>query len=85
MNIGRQNQVADFTISDHDRESRKPTIITIERDLSVQICKDLKPHDQVCKAASTANRFVGMWKNTFLSRDPELWKELYTAYVRPHS
>ena len=25
-----------------------------------------------------------MLKNTFVSRDPELWKRLYTTYVRPH-
>ena len=52
--------------------------------LGDQISKDLKLQDQVCKAASTANRVLGMLKNTFVSRNPELWKRLYTTYVRPH-
>ena len=25
-----------------------------------------------------------MLKNIFMSRDPELWKSLYTTYVKPH-
>ena len=27
---------------------------------------------------------LGMLKNNFVSRDPELWKRLYTTYVNPH-
>ena len=84
MNIGRQNQGADYTIRDQNGDRIKLTTTRNERDLGLQISKDLKPHDQVCKAASTTNRVLGMLKNTFVSRDPELWKRLYTTYVRPH-
>ena len=84
MNIGRHNQGADYTIRDQNGDMRKLSTTTSERDLGLQISKDLKPHDQVCKTASTANRVLGMLKNTFVSRDPELWKRLYTTYVRPH-
>ena len=84
MNNGQLNQGADYTIGDQDGERRKLTRTSNERDLGVQISKDLKPHDQVCKMALTTNRVLGVLKNTFVSRDPELWKRLYTTYVRPH-
>ena len=45
INIGGQNQGADYTIRDQNGERRKLTITTNERDLGVQISKDLKPHD----------------------------------------
>ena len=75
---------AHYTFRDQNRERRKLTTTTNKRDLGVKIRKNLKPHDKVCKAASTANRVFGMLKNTIVSRDPELWKRLYTTYVRPH-
>ena len=79
-----QNQGADYTIRDQNGESRILTITTNERDLGVQISKDLKPHDKVCKAASKSNRVLGMLKNTFVSRDLELWKRLLPTYFRPN-
>ena len=39
-----------------------------------QISKDLKLHDQVCKADSIANRVLDMLKNRFVSRDPEIMR-----------
>ena len=48
------------------------------------ISRDPKPHDQVSKAPSTANKVLAMLKNMFVSRDAGLWKRLYITYVRPH-
>ena len=36
------------------------------------------------KAASKANRILGLLKSTFVNRDARTWKKLYTVYVRPH-
>ena len=54
-----------------------------ERDLGFQMSADLKCHDQAQVAAAKANRYLGILKNTFVSRDANLWKKLYTTYVRP--
>ena len=55
-----------------------------ERDLGIQVSSNLKYHNQVSKAASKANSMLGMLKRTFVSRDKNIWKKLYTTYVRPH-
>ena len=55
-----------------------------ERDLGVIISHDLKPKNQVQKAASKANDFLGLLRNTFVSKDPLIWKKLYTSYVKPY-
>ena len=48
------------------------------------VSHDLKPLNQVQKAASKANLVLFLLRNTFVSRDPILWKKLYTTYVRPN-
>ena len=55
-----------------------------ERDLGIQVSSDLKNREQAEMAAAKANKVFGMLKNSFTSRDPVLWKRLYTTYVRPH-
>ena len=40
--------------------------------------------DQANYAASKANRVLGILRKTFISRDSQLWKNLYTSLVRPH-
>ena len=55
-----------------------------ERDLGIIITNNLKPTAQANKAASNANRTLGLLKKTFRFRDAQMWKKLYTTYVRPH-
>ena len=38
---------------------------------------------EVQKAALKANVFLVLMRNTFVLKDPLLWKKLYTTYVRP--
>jgi ribonuclease P/MRP protein subunit RPP40 len=40
--------------------------------------------DQVNYAANNANKVLGMLRKTFISRNKDLWKKLYTTLVRPH-
>ena len=64
---------------------RKPVgIKKSEKDQGVFIRSDLKWEDQINYASNKANRVLGMLKKTFISRDSELWKKLYTSLVRPH-
>ena len=84
MNVGRTNTESVFTIEDTlgNRSRLAPT--SNERYLVIMISRDLKPHDQICKAVSTAKKVLGVLKSTFVSKDAGLWKRLYTTYVRPH-
>ena len=34
--------------------------------------------------ATKANAGLALLRKTFVSKDPLLWKKLYTTYVRPH-
>jgi ribonuclease P/MRP protein subunit RPP40 len=55
-----------------------------EKDQGIFISRDLRWEEQVRHSASKGNRVLGMLKKTFVSRDPDLWKNLYTSLVRPH-
>ena len=45
---------------------------------------DLKSTIQVNHASSKAFKILGLMKRTFVSRDLQLWKTIYTTYIRPH-
>lgn len=56
---------------------------TQERDLGIILSPDLKWNEQICHAATKASQMLDVLRNTFVSpRKPELWKKLYTIYVR---
>jgi hypothetical protein len=63
----------------------KLEITTSERDLGVEISNVLKPSNQANKAAAKANNILSSLKNSFVSRDSLVWKQLYSTYVRPHT
>lgn len=85
MHIGKSNPKHAYTMLDPQLGARFSLAETVcERDLGVLVSNDLKPTCQVNKAASTANKVLGMLRNTFVSRDAKIWKKLYTCYVRPH-
>ena len=73
LNIGRTKTESVYTFKDTLGNKARLISTSNERDLRI-IRKDLKPHDQVCKADSTANKVLRMLNNTFSSRDVELWK-----------
>ena len=52
-----------------------------ERDLGVQVSSDLKNREKAEMAASKANRVLGMFKNSFTSRDPVIWKSTYVQLL----
>ena len=84
MNIGKDNNDGEYTIENEDSQRTLLIHTTSECGSGIEIINDLKLHSQVCKASSTANKVIGILKNSFSSRDPILWKRLYTIYVRPH-
>ena len=60
------------------------TPTTSERDLGITISADAKWHNHASTIASKANSVLGWFKSSFMSREPELWKKLYSTYIRPH-
>ena len=84
MHVGKKNNY-NYTMNSY--ESNEPVILQkteLERDLGILISNDLKFTAQSNKAAATANRTLGLLKKTFRFRGVEMWKKLYTTYVRPH-
>ena len=45
---------------------------------------DLSWSSQINKVTATANRVLGMLKRTFVCKEANLWRQLYTSLVRPH-
>ena len=77
--LGKKNDIQSGTVTFLEKKQQER-----RRDLGIIITSDLKWHDQVCSASSRASRMLGILKNTFVSRDANLWKSLYTTYIRPH-
>ena len=44
----------------------------------------MKQHRQVDKTASKGFAILGQLKKAFVHRGMDVWKKLYTTYVRPH-
>ena len=85
MRIERRIPKVNYTITDPIPEaSLRLEETNVKRDPGVMISQDIKPRNQVQKAASKTNMVLSIPRNTFVSRDPFLWKKLYATYVRPH-
>ena len=59
------------------------TATTKEKDLGVMLTPDLKPSEQVARAASAANSMLGRIKRTFTCMDKEMFLPIYKTLVRP--
>ena len=79
LHMGKSNTNANYTINEVTLESS-----TSEKDLGVLISSDLKWSNHVQTISTRANRILGMLKHLFRYRYPDIWKQLYTALVRPH-
>ena len=84
IHFGKKNPHREYFIHDDLNLRKRLSNTSHERDLGVIVSSDLKPTLHCNKAAATANRLLGLMKNTFTSRDPLLWKLIYTTYIRPH-
>ena len=86
MYFGKKNRPKKaYTLNNFETSTRSEITETdTERDLGIQISKDLKWNTQAKKAACKANSVLGMLKRTFLYWDCDILKILYTTFVRPH-
>ena len=85
MRVGKQTPDIRYTIKDHSTEVPNQCKVTdVERDLRIIVSHDLKPRSQVHKTASKANRVLALLRNSFVSRNPIVWKKTLLTYVRSH-
>ena len=83
MHFGKKNRKNKYTMLDINSSRITLSSSTSERDLGVILSTNLKSTTQTNRAASKANSMLGLLKRTFNCRDPNLWKKLYTTYIRP--
>ena len=83
IRIGRRTARNHYTIFDPSNGlSHFLETSDSERDLGVIISHDLKPKVKVQKAESKVYAVIALLRNTFVSKDPLLWKKLYATYKR---
>ena len=78
MHIGRNNPRYKYSMNGVEL-----SVTEEERDLGVWTDSTLKPHLQCMKAASSANRVLGMILKSFHYRNKQSLMPLYKALVRP--
>jgi hypothetical protein len=79
MHFGKQNSKVKYFL-----ENREIQTTVLEKDLGIWLSSDLKWKVQCEKASQKANNMLGILKRTFINRNPLLWKNLYTTYIRPN-
>jgi hypothetical protein len=86
MHVGKQNHSYSYAINNY--ETNQPTPLdktTLERDLGIMLSNNLKFHAQTGKAASNANKTLGILKNTSTSDIVKLEKIQHRATIIAHS
>src|ERR1043165_932866 len=79
MHVGRKNRSFEYEMGD-----RKLRTTEEEKDLGVIIQQSVKPSRQYREAATKANKVLGQIKRTVISRDKNIFLNLYKTLVRPH-
>jgi ribonuclease P/MRP protein subunit RPP40 len=85
MHMGKSNPQHRYFINDYSHSTlHELTPTTSKRYLGIIISADAKWHNHASTIASKANTVLGWFKSSFMSREPNLWKKLYSTYIRPH-
>ena len=84
MHIVKLDPKAVYNITDDSGNELEIEKNKFEEDLDITIGDDLKCTGHINRKVEKANRILGMFKRTFVSRDLWLWKDLYVFLVRPH-
>ena len=79
MRIGK-TAIEDYEYSMHTGIEKTGT----EKDIGVVIDDKLAFWDHLAEKINKANKTVGLIKMTFIHLEPEIFKLLFTAVVRPH-
>lgn len=78
LHLGGNNPQLDYHVANHLLKSVERQV-----DLGVMVSSSLKWTDHVSRIVKKANSTVYMLRSTFRSPTPELFRKLYTSFVRP--
>ena len=84
MHFGRSNPKFDYYLKDSENLTQCLEKTKREKDLGVIFTSDLSWKDHILEITARSNRILGSLKKAFVSRDSQLWKNLYISLVRPH-
>ena len=82
MYLGQYSHHYDYTITSGGKDTTLGET-TNDRDLGVQIDRDLKFDEHVEMVANKANKMLGLIRRSFTFLDGPTMKKLYTSLVRP--
>ena len=83
MHLGHNNPRHTYRMRDNDGEDRVLEETELEKDLGLHIDNKLSFRQHVNQAETKGNRILGLIKRTFVSRDRNIIKRLYTTMDRP--
>jgi len=83
MHLGHSSDRAEYKMIDNGVEVSLD-VISEEKDLGVWIDNKLKFSIHVGHAVAKGNQVLGLIKRSFVYRDSDIMKRLFTAHVRPH-
>ena len=83
MHVGKQTEISNYSMTANNKTLTLETTQT-EKDLGVNVDKDLNFEEHVQIQTKKANKLLGMIRRTFTCLDKESLPLLYKAIVRPH-
>lgn len=83
MHLGNNNSKHDYEMKENGTLVKHETS-DCEKDLGVNVDKDLKFSKHAEIASNKANRIMGMIKRSFTCIDKEMFNCLFKSLVRPH-
>jgi len=83
MRVGNRNRI-ESSYSVGQNSSKMLDIIDEEKDLGIWTDSELKSSRHISHAVAKSNQMLGLIKRSFVHKDNQSMKLLYTALVRPH-
>ena len=84
MHVGNRNRIESSYSVGQDSRSKVLDIIDEEKDLGICFDTELKFSRHISQAVAKSNQMLGLIKRSFVYKDIQAMKLLYTALVRPH-
>ena len=84
IHYGIRNREFEYSMKINETERHLLEASSLERDLGVMMCNNLKWADHIQSVVSKANRAIGIIKNSFKRLDLIFLKYLYCSLVRPY-
>ena len=84
VHFGRTNLETNYQILDENFNYKILETTESETELRIIVSFNFDCKEQINSALNKANRVLGMFKRTFVSKETDLWKNLYMSMIRLH-